>query len=79
MCILGVNEEVGKDSMAIILEYITHLGFDNAIAEAENAHRTGQNVMTNQDTSLLNFTAGPSKESCYKLQRAQTVRRYLKG
>ena len=29
--------------MAIILDYITRLGFEGAISEVENAHRTGRN------------------------------------
>ena len=38
--ILGVSEEDGEDCMAIILDYITCLGFEHAEAEVENAHRT---------------------------------------
>ena len=40
--ILGVSEEDGEDCMAIILDYITRLGFEHAEAEVENAHRTGK-------------------------------------
>jgi len=38
----GVSEEDGKDCMAIILDYIACLGFERAVAEVENAHRTGK-------------------------------------
>ena len=40
--VLGVSEEDGEDCMAIILDYVTRLGFEHAAAEVENAHRTGK-------------------------------------
>ena len=40
--ILGVSEEDGEDCMAIILDYITPLGFKHAEAEVENTHHTGK-------------------------------------
>jgi len=39
--VLGVSEEDGEDCIAIILDYIARLGFEHAVAEVENAHRTG--------------------------------------
>ena len=42
ICNLGVSEEDGEDCIAIILDYITRLGFEHAEAEVENAHRTGK-------------------------------------
>ena len=41
--VLGVSEEDGEDCMAIILDYIARLRFEHAVAEVENAHRTGKN------------------------------------
>ena len=39
---LGVNEDEGEDCMTIILNFITSLGFKDAAAEVEKAHRTGK-------------------------------------
>lgn len=40
--ILGVEEEEGEDCILILQEYLALLGFQDAIAEIENAHRTGK-------------------------------------
>lgn len=40
--VLGVNENEGEDCMAIVLNFITSLGLEDAEAEVENAHRTGK-------------------------------------
>ena len=40
--VIGVIEEEGKDCMAIVLNILTLLGFEDASGEIENAHRTGK-------------------------------------
>lgn len=59
--VLGVKED--EDCMAVIMDYLTHLGFEEAPSEVENAHRIGKNNKRSQ--------ADPLKEGCFKLQRAQ--------
>ena len=40
--ILGVNETQGEDCFAIAMDFILSLGFEDAAAEVEKAHRTGR-------------------------------------
>ena len=40
--ILGVEEEEGEDCFSILQEHLALLGFEDTIAEVENAHRTGK-------------------------------------
>ena len=39
--LIGVEEEQIEDCMAIVSDHFTHLGFEEAHGELENAHRTG--------------------------------------
>ena len=40
--IIGEEEEEGEDCIAILLNYLTTLGFQDVSAEVKNAHRTGK-------------------------------------
>ncbi|KAL9976873.1 hypothetical protein ACROYT_G014211 [Oculina patagonica] len=40
--VLGVNENEGEDCKAIVLNFITSLGLEDAEPEVENAHHTGK-------------------------------------
>ena len=40
--VLGFNKDEGEECMEIIMDLVTFLGFKNAAAEIENAHRTGK-------------------------------------
>ena len=40
--IIGVEEDEGEDCIAISLNYLTMLGFQDVSAEVENAHRIGK-------------------------------------
>ena len=40
--ILGVTETQGEDCLAITMDFISSLGFEEAVAEVENAHCTGK-------------------------------------
>ena len=41
--ILGVNETQGEDCLGITMDLISSLGFEDAVTEVENAHRTEKN------------------------------------
>ena len=60
--ILGVNETQGEDCLAITMDFISSLGFEDAAAEVENAHRTGKKEITNLGILLLSFIVGPSRK-----------------
>ena len=52
--ILGVNETQGEDCLAITMDFILSLGFEDAAAEVENAHRKGEkNVGTNKPSHII--------------------------
>ena len=60
--ILGVNDTQSEDCLAITMDLISSLGFEDAAAEVENAHRMGKNGITNLGTLLLSFIVGPSRK-----------------
>ena len=76
--VLGVNEDEGEDCISKILDFITSLGFEDVAAEVENAHRTGNETIS-QGLLSRSFTAGLLKEDYYKQQRVQMERKCYKG
>ena len=73
--VLGVSEEDGEDCMAIILDYVTRLGFEHAAAEVENAHRTWKKQDGRARDIIAKRYSRPFKRKLLQLQRVRMGRR----
>ena len=58
----------------IFLDYITRLGFEGAISEVENAHRTGRKRDEKLRHIFPTFTVDLLREDCFSLYREKMER-----
>ena len=67
--VIGVIEEEGEDCMAIVLNILTLLGFEDASGEIENAHRTGKKGDDKPRHIIVNLYSRPFKRSLLRVAK----------
>ena len=76
--VIGVIEEEGEDCMAIVLNILTLLGFEDALGEIENAHRTGKKHDDKPRHIIVKLYSRPFKRSLLRVakKKKQKKKRY---
>ena len=77
--VLGVNENEGEDCMTIIMDFITSLGFEDAAAEAENAHRTGKKQDDKPRPIIAKLYSRPFKRRLLQAAKSAKGKAILQG
>ena len=77
--VLGVNEDEGEDCMTIILDFITSLGFEDAAAEVENAHRTGKKRDDKPRPIIAKLYSRPFKKRLSQAAKSADGKEILQG
>ena len=67
--VIGVIEEEGEDCMAIVLNILTLLGFEDASGEIENAHRTGKKRDDKPRHIIVKLYSRPFKRSLLRVAK----------
>ena len=76
---LGVNENEGEDCLTIIMDFITSLGFEDAAAEAENAHRTGKKRDDKPRPIIAKLYSRPFKRRLLQAAKSAKGKAILQG
>ena len=74
--VIGVIEEEGEDCMAIALNILTLLGFEDASGEIENAHRTGKKRNDKPRHIIVKLYSRPFKSSLLRVAKKPRRKRY---
>ena len=77
--VLGVNEDEGEECMTITMDFITSLGFEDATAETENAHRTGKKRNDKPRPIIVRLFSGPFKRRLSQVARSSDGQAILRG
>ena len=77
--VLGVNEDEGEDCVMIITDFITSLGFKDAAAEAENAHRTGKKQDDKPRPIIAKLYSRPFKRRLLQVAKSADGKAILQG
>ena len=77
--VLGVNEDESEDCMTIILDFITSLGFEDAAAEVENAHRTGKKRDDKPRPIITKLYSRPFKRRLLQAAKSADGKEILQG
>ena len=77
--VLGVNEDEGEECMTIITDFITSLGFEDATAEIENAHRTGKKRNDKPRPIIVRLFSRPFKRRLSQVARSSDGKAILRG
>lgn len=77
--ILGVNETQGEDCLAISMDFISSLGFEDAVAEVENAHRTGKIRDDKPRHIIAKLYSRPFKKELIKVSKCEDGKATLGG
>ena len=65
--------------MAIITDLVTSLGFENAAAEIENAHRTGEKRNDKPRPIIIRLYSRPFKRSLLQAAKSADGKAMLQG
>ena len=77
--ILGVNETQGEDCLAITMDFILSLGFEDTAAEVENAHRTGKKRDNKPRHTIAKLYSSPFKNKLIQVSKSEHGRATLGG
>ena len=77
--VIGVIEEEGEDCMAIVLNILTLLGFEEASGEIENAHRTGKKCDDKPRHIIVKLYSRPFKRSLLRVAKNPEKKDTLSG
>ena len=77
--VFGVNEDEGEECMTIITDFITSLGFEDATAEVENAHRTGKKRDDKPRPIIIKLYSRPFKRKLLQAAKSADGKAILQG
>ena len=77
--VLGFNEDEGEECMAIIMDLVTSLGFENASVEIQNAHRTGKKRNDKPRPIIIRLYSRPFKRSLLQTAKSADGKAILQG
>ena len=77
--ILGVNETQGEDCLAITMDFISSLGFEDTAAEVENAHRTGKKRDNKPKHIIAKLYSRPFKKKIIQVSKSEDGKVTLGG
>jgi len=77
--VLGFNEDEGEECMEIITDLVTSLGFENAAAEIENAHRIGKKRNDKPRPIIIRLYSRPFRRSILQTAKSANGKAILQG
>ena len=77
--ILGVNETQGEDCLAITMDFISSLGFEDAAAKVENAHRMGKKRDNKPRHIIAKLYSRPFKKKVIQVSKSEDGKATLGG
>ena len=73
--VIGVDDENGEDCMAIVLNYVSLLGLEDATGEVENAHRSGRKREDKPRHIIAKLYSRPFKRTLLQVPRVLTEKK----
>lgn len=77
--LIGVEEKDAEDCISIVHDYFTLLGFENASAELENAHRTGKRRDDKPRHIIAKLYSRPFKRNLLRTAKNPGTKEILNG